>query len=499
MTISSIGSKASPSVQSLVDLRSQLDNLQQQLATGKKSTTYAGLGLGRGVTVSLNAQLSAISSFDQTIGNVSTRISVAQLSLGNMFDIGNSLKTTMAQGSSGGGTLGATAVQQSANMSLDEMIGDLNSQAGAGYLFSGRDTDKAPVETYDHILNGNGSQAGLKQIISERNQADLGANGLGRLTLSSPSAGTATLTEDATTFGMKISSVTSTLSNATVTGPAGSPAAMSVDFTGGNPNPGDTITMRFTMPDGSTENMTLTATTANPPGANAFTIGVNASDTAANFQSGMTSALGTLAATSLTAASAVQASNEFFDADVNNPPLRVDGPPFDSATGLVPGTSANSVIWYQGETGTDPARSSASARIDPSLTVNYGVRANEQGIRSLLQGVATMAAVTVPDDANTTALSSAFNQRVAPSLNGTAGGQTISNIQTDLANAQVSLNNATQRHAQQSSTLSTYLDQIQGVSNEEVGAQILTLQTRLQASMQVTAMIYQTSLVNYMK
>ena len=115
---------------------------------------------------------------------------MAQLSLGRMSDIGNSLKTTMAQGNSGGGTLGATTVQQTANISLDEMIGLLNSQAGDRYLFSGRATDKPAVESYDHILNGNGSQAGLKQIISERNQADLGANGLGRLTLSSPSAGT---------------------------------------------------------------------------------------------------------------------------------------------------------------------------------------------------------------------------------------------------------------------------------------------------------------------
>ena len=160
-------------------------------------------------------------------------------------------------------------------------------------MFSGRDTDKPAVETYDHMLNGNGSQAGLKQIISERNQADLGANGLGRLTLSSPSAGTVELTEDTTTFGMKMASVSSTLSNATITGPAGSPASMSVDFTGGNPSPGDAITMRFTMPDGTTENMTMTATTANPPGANSFTIGVNATDTAANFQTAMTGALGT--------------------------------------------------------------------------------------------------------------------------------------------------------------------------------------------------------------
>jgi flagellar hook-associated protein 3 FlgL len=41
------------------------------------------------------------------------------------------------------------------------------------------------------------------------------------------------------------------------------------------------------------------------------------------------------------------------------------------------------------------------------------------------------------------------------------------------------------------------LQQISGVSNEDVGAQILTLQTRMQASMQTTAMLYQLSLVKF--
>ena len=43
------------------------------------------------------------------------------------------------------------------------------------------------------------------------------------------------------------------------------------------------------------------------------------------------------------------------------------------------------------------------------------------------------------------------------------------------------------------------LQQVEGVSNEEVGAQLLTLQTRMQASLQITSMLYQTSLVNYIK
>ena len=204
-------------------------------------------------------------------------------------------------------------------------------------------------------------------------------------------------------------------------------------------------------------------------------------------------------AASLTAASAVTASNDFFNADSNNPPQRVDGPPFDTATAMTAGSAANTVIWYTGEAGSDPARSTATARIDPSLAVSYGARANEDGIRTLVQNIATLAAVTVsPTDPNAADLSAALNQRLTANLNGTAGTQTVTDIETDLATAQTSLNAAKSRHQQTSATLSDFLQQIQGVSNEEVGSQILALQTRMQASMQTTAMLFQTSLVNYL-
>ena len=52
---------------------------------------------------------------------------------------------------------------------------------------------------------------------------------------------------------------------------------------------------------------------------------------------------------------------------------------------------------------------------------------------------------------------------------------------------------------QATATLNDYLQQIEGVSNEEVGSEILALQTRMQASMQTTAILFQTSLVNYLK
>ena len=84
MSVSAIGGQSALAIQQLVDMRAQFDDLQRQLSTGQKSATYAGLGLDRGVTVSLNAQLSAISGYDNTINNVMTRINLMNTALGRM-------------------------------------------------------------------------------------------------------------------------------------------------------------------------------------------------------------------------------------------------------------------------------------------------------------------------------------------------------------------------------------------------------------------------------
>src|SRR5258708_34628091 len=57
----------------------------------------------------------------------------------------------------------------------------LNTQADTDYIFSGTALNQPATATPDLIHNGTATQAGLKQVISERNQADIGASGLGRL------------------------------------------------------------------------------------------------------------------------------------------------------------------------------------------------------------------------------------------------------------------------------------------------------------------------------
>ena len=166
---------------------------------------------------------------------------------------------------------------------------------------------------------------------------------------------------------------------------------------------------------------------------------------------------------------------------------------------MVAGTVANTVIWYTGEPGTDPARSTSTARIDQSLSVSYGARANEDAIRTLVQNVATLAAVQIsPTDPNGVGLSSALDQRLTVNL-GAPGRRPLLISRRDLASrTDVTDSAAKSRHQQTTTTFSSFLQQIDGVSNEDVGAQLLTLQTRMQASMQITSMLFQTSLVNYL-
>ena len=494
MSITGIGSKSSLVVQSLVDMRRQLDDLQRQLGTGKVSDNYAGLGLNRGLAVGLRSHLASLDGFGDAITNVGVRLDLAQSTLGRLGEIAHDVKSSALQSFVTIDSSGQTVAQLTAYSELGEILGLLNTQAGDRYLFSGRACDQPAVESIERIMNGDGARAGLKQVIAERNQADLGAGGLGRLAISAPTATSVRLAEDAVSpFGLKLAGVTSNLSGATVT-PSGPPTASTVDLGAVNPNDGDTIQYRFTLPDGSTESITLTATTSANPGPSQFAIGATSDVTAANLQTALTAAVGKLAGTSLSAASAVVASGDFFA----DPPQRVAGPPFATATALVAGTPANTLSWYTGETGADPARATAAARIDSSITVSYGMRANEEGIRYLVQNVAALAAMTFsPSDPNATARSAALNQRVGTALDVPPGIQKIEDIEAELAGAQTSLAAAKDRHRQTKSTLADMLEQIEGVPTEEVGARILALQTRLQASLQTTSLLFQTSLVNY--
>jgi flagellin-like hook-associated protein FlgL len=484
--------------QALVNLQNRLEQLTTQLGTGQKSQDYAGLGSQAGLTVGLDAQLAALTGYGNAISLAGTKIGLVQNALSEI----GSVNSGVLQAVTGSSPFvldsnGQTSAQSGAVSQLDAVLSALNSQSGGNYLFSGTAVKQPAVASTDAILNGNGAQAGLKQVIAERAQADLGTSGLGRLLIPPASGATVSISDDVagSPFGFKLAGITSNLTGATVTGTSGAPPGMSVTL-GANPLNGDTIQFSLTLPDGSNQTVSLQATTVSPPGANQFTIGATPAATATNLQAALTNAVGNLARTALPAASAIAAANDFFS---SNPPQRVAGPPFGTATALVNGTSADTVMWYTGDSGSTPARSTALAQVGPSTTVAYGVRANEPALSNIVANIAALAATSYsPSDPNAAASYTALTERVAANLNGGSGTQSLADIQADLANAQTTINNANSVNQQTQNALTDMLQQIEGVSSNQVGAQILTLQTDLQASMEVTRLLSQLSLVNFM-
>ena len=350
MSVSSINYGSSLLGQSVQNINNQLADLSTQLSSGVKSQVYAGMGVNEGFAIAARSQLANITAFGDTMTNVNTIINSANAALQSLSQIAGQVQGTASATPQ---NLTAT-VRPSASRThcpkCPPIVGILNTQVGDRYIFSGNAIGTPAVASADDILNGTVGKAGLKQVIAERQQADLGASGLGRLVVTAPTTTSVNVAEDVagSPFGLKLSTVSSSLTNAVVTGPSGSPAGVSVDMTAGNPNNGDQISFSFNLPDGTTESIQLTASSSTPMPAGSFAIGATPAATAANLQAALTSAIGTLAGTSLVAASAVAAGDNFFNtagtatgSAVNNqvvPPAAVTG-----ATALSGAAGTNSL------------------------------------------------------------------------------------------------------------------------------------------------------------
>ena len=363
MSINSVSS-SSPLALAILNLNNQMTNLSTQLATGEKSTSYAGMGSNEGFAIAARSQLANISAFTDTISNVGTQISAANTALQALSSIGSQVQSAAAATPTTLDSTGQTIGQENASAELASMVGILNTPAGDRYMFSGTATGTPATVPVDEMLNGTATQAGLKTLISERAQAD-GTTGTGRLTITQPTTTSVSVAEDAagSPFGLKLSTVTSTLTGATLTGPSGSPAAISVALGATNPNPGDQISFTFNQPDGTTTSVQLTASSSSPPPSGSFTIGATPAATAANLNTALNTAIGTVANTTLVAASAIAAGNDFFDtsstATANNvvsnqatPPTAITGATaLSGAAGtdsLNPGFAAGDTITVNG-------------------------------------------------------------------------------------------------------------------------------------------------------
>lgn len=487
---------------SLTESRNLLDDLQRQLASGKKATTYGGLGNDRTQVLSFRSELSQLEGYQRTATITNTRLETMQLSLEHMRELVADTRSDALSGDFEVQLSGQTTFQAEAAARFVDVVGLLNTKVADNYVFGGRDTQSPPTAAADAILNGTATKAGFSQVAEERRLADLGASGQGRLDVTSPAADTVNLAEDgvaAHPFGFKLAGATSTLTGTTVTGPAGSPVAVDVTFTAALPADGETITFTLDLPDGSTTDVTLTARTGTADEPGEFLIGADENATAANFQTALSASLQSAAQNELRTASLFTAADNFFDITDTASPQRVDGPPYETATGFVPATDADTVLYYQGEVSATSARRSAVAKIDDTIAVGVGARANEDAFREVLKNFAVLAVETFdPNDPIDEDRYSAIAQRVHDNLQFTNSSQSIDVIITELAVAQESVGSAQERHDASEAMLQGFVDEAENSDVYEVSAQILNLQTRLEASLAVTAALTQTSLINFL-
>lgn len=529
MTITSSGTGAYrlATRSQFVAARNDLTDLQRQLATQQKSTTYGGLGLDRTKSLDLNAKIASLDSWLAGIETSGINLKLQANAVESIATVATKIRTDISTSTYLPSEGGRTGPQILAEDSFAQAIDLLNIDVNGRYLFSGRATDTKPTETTDKIINGDGVQAGLKTLIAERATADgVVAGGQGRLDATS-AANVATLSRDAginAAYGFNISRLSSGSTNLSLSVLPAAPAApTSAEVTvTTQPLLGEQLRIKLDLPDGTQTEIVLTAKDqAAAASDTGFAIGATTADTATNIAAAIDQALQRESQSTLKAASAIWTTNDFFNASVNFAPRRV---PADlSAPPTRAGAEANTVIWYQGEDGLDPAvpldpladdpivvatglaavpnpsaRNTAGVQVDRTQIVAIGNRANEQAIRSGLANLAAFAFVEFPQGVATSQSGyNALAERVRDGLS-YEGGQNPADIAVELGVAQSSLKAATERHQATKAYFETTLGGIQEIDKSQVAVQILALQTSLESSYQVTSILSKLSLTNYL-
>ncbi|MDP2778994.1 hypothetical protein [Devosia sp.] len=350
-------------------MQGRFADLQMQLGTGMKTSTLAGMGRDLPLSLSVRSRLGKIEGFAANIATVDLRLSFLDKTMTRLQKIESEGRNATVQGQYGTNNINMATLPSLSKARLDEIVTLLNSDVAGRYLFGGTNTDSAPVPDTNVLLDGQGGKAGFKTVLNERKAADAGLDGQGRLgstllvgdpAIPGPATeSVVTLTEDGVhPFGFKLSNISTTASatalsytTPVVTNP---PTAKSLSVTF-EPDPaeqiqsGQTVTLGFTLPDGSETQITLRATTAaeSNGGVDEFIIGADSGETAANFQAALNAKLVAVGETELAGASNFAAAENFFNG-AGEPVLRVDGDPA-TATALRVADHTDTVMWYQGQ------------------------------------------------------------------------------------------------------------------------------------------------------
>ncbi len=507
----------------LLGINAKLINLQTQLSSGKVSQTYSGLGANRVTSLQFQQQLAQTNGYFLTASDVAQRLTFTNDALDTLNKTTNSFQSTLNTGTYSLDASGRIVAQGLASNNFELAIDALNTKYGDRYLFSGRSSDKQPISSADLIINGDATHDGLKQVLIERNQADLGIVAAAAPAIDPPSLGrlqtglagtTASLNEDVagSPFGFKLAAAapSSTTANIVASGPTGAQNIVSFNVST-QPVAGDSVSFTLTLPDGTTKVVKLSAATNVTGGSSSaqFQIGATTAQTATNLNAAATAALNLTAATSLKAASSSIAAQSFFGQTVVSPALRVGTLPATTATTTVAGFAAGAKAtqaFYNGEeqptasaANITAIRNSVAARVDKGLNVGTGIQGNEPAFVKALAAYALIATQTFNKaDPNDQAHYQELVSRTANNL-GNPLTQSVKDVQIQVANSANAVKDTQARLKLKSSQYQTLVDGVENSDTATISAQLLSLQTQLEASYQTTNILSKLTLTNYLR
>ena len=277
-------------------LNESLQKLQVQLATQQKASTLSELGSERVFDLSLRSRLSRLDAFKANVDTTNLRLDFLDNSISRLNEIEGDTRGSLNTSGVGADSINIVSASETAYNRLDEIMAILNGDLNGRYMFAGQKTDSEPVVSANVLINGKGTQAGLKTVLAERKQADLGSDSnIGRLVIDQTPLTSAmgasnevVLSDSVTPTDPTIASVTtnsaSFTGNITQVPNGGTPATTTVAF-GGVPSPGETVTVRMQYPGSTTTaDFTFTAVSGAPTKPGEFQIGADADQTAANFK-----------------------------------------------------------------------------------------------------------------------------------------------------------------------------------------------------------------------
>lgn len=132
----------------IVRLESNYSGLSIAETSGLKAQTFGGIASDARLTLDLQSQYSRLTIQTNNATNAKSRVNTVTNSLSNISDvITNALSSLSTELGKPSNTSSNASLSTVLSSNLNSIVGALNAQYAGGYVFSGSNTDTAPVDT----------------------------------------------------------------------------------------------------------------------------------------------------------------------------------------------------------------------------------------------------------------------------------------------------------------------------------------------------------------